>query len=138
MALVGLTNPIVGLLAGAILLISTVVGVDMQQDRSTGWRLGTNRVIQFRYQVIGVLMGAVLAVALAKLFMNAYPVLKVDQFTHQNVAGTQKWQSAMTFKMVGALKGITHPKKHVMTALWLGVILGLLIDIARKLIKRAP
>ena len=34
----------------------------MQQDRSTGWRLGTNRIIQFRYQVIGIVMGAVLAV----------------------------------------------------------------------------
>jgi len=44
----------------------------------------------------------------------------------------------MTFKMVGALKGITHPKPHVMTALRLGIILGLLIDISRKLIKRNP
>ncbi len=38
----------------------------MQQDRSTGWRLGTNRLIQFRYQVIGIVMGAVLCVVLAK------------------------------------------------------------------------
>jgi hypothetical protein len=44
----------------------------------------------------------------------------------------------MTFKLVGVLKGITNPKPHVMTALKLGVALGLLIDIARKLIKRAP
>ena len=134
----GLKDPSIGLLCAAIVFVSCNVGCDMQQDRSTGWRLGTNRVIQFRYQVIGVLMGAVLAVALAKLFMNAYPVLKVDQFTQQNVEGTQKWQSAMTFKMVGALKGITNPKKHVMTALRLGIILGLLIDISRKLIKRMP
>ncbi len=48
----------------------------MQQDRSTGWRLGTNRVAQFRYQVIGIAMGAVLAVALAKLFMHSYEVLR--------------------------------------------------------------
>ena len=41
----------------------------MQQDRSTGWRLGTNRTIQFRYQVAGVVMGAITAVAFAKLFM---------------------------------------------------------------------
>ena len=33
----------VGLMCAAILLISCTVGVDMQQDRSTGWRLGTNR-----------------------------------------------------------------------------------------------
>src|SRR5437667_5323421 len=70
--------------------------------------------------------------------MTACPLLKMDQFTNQNVEGTQKWQSAMTFKMVGALKGITNPKPHVITALRLGIILGLLIDIARKLIKRIP
>ena len=40
-------------MAGMILLISTSVACDMQQDRSTGWRLGTNRVLQFRYQVVG-------------------------------------------------------------------------------------
>ena len=44
----------------------------------------------------------------------------------------------MTFKLVGVLKGITHPRKHVMDALRLGIVLGLLIDIARKLIKRMP
>src|SRR5439155_17012856 len=134
----GLKNPSIGLLCAAIVFVSCNVGCDMQQDRSTGWRLGTNRIVQFRYQVIGVIMGAVLAVGLAKLFMNAYPVLKVDQFSNPHVEGVQKWQSAMTFKMVGALKGITHPREHVMTALRLGIALGLLIDIARKCIKRIP
>ncbi len=83
-------------------------------------------------------MGAVLAVVLAKLFMSAYPVLRIDQFSNPHVPGTQKWQSAMTFKMVGALKGITHPKPYVMTALCIGVFLGLFMDIARKGIKRIP
>ena len=134
----GLNNPSIGLLCAAIVMVSCNVGCDMQQDRSTGWRLGTNRVVQFRYQVVGVLMGAVLAVAVAKLFINAYPVLRVDQFTHSQVEGAQKWQSAMTFKLVGALKGITNPKPHVMTALKLGIVLGLLIEIVRKWIKRLP
>jgi hypothetical protein len=110
----------------------------MQQDRSTGWRLGTNRIIQFRYQVIGIAMGAVLAVLLAKLFMNSYPVLRVDQFGNPHAEGAQQWQSAMTYKIVGALKGITNPQPHVMKALRLGIYLGLLIEIARKLIKRIP
>ena len=44
----------------------------------------------------------------------------------------------MTFKLVGALRGITNPKPYVMTALKLGIVLGLLIDITRKLIKRIP
>ena len=42
----------------------------------------------------------------------------------------------MTYKLVGALKGITNPQPHVMKALRLGILLGLLIEIARKLIKR--
>jgi uncharacterized oligopeptide transporter (OPT) family protein len=108
----------------------------MQQDRSTGWRLGTNRIVQFRYQVIGITMGAVLAVVLAKIFMHSYPVLRVDQFSHPHTEGAQQWQSAMTFKIVGALKGITNPQPHIMKALRFGIFLGLLIDIARKLIKR--
>jgi hypothetical protein len=130
-----LHDPVTGLMSAAIVFVACNVGSDMQQDRSTGWRLGTNRVVQFRYQVIGVVMGAVLAVALAKLFMSRFPVLRVDQFTHAHVEGTQKWQSAMTFKLVGVLRGITNPKPHVMTALKLGIGIGLLIEVARKLIK---
>ncbi|SPE51809.1 putative oligopeptide transporter [Verrucomicrobia bacterium] len=136
MAALGLRDPGVGLLCASILLIACSEGGDMQQDRSTGWRLGTNRVVQFRYQVIGIAFGAVLAVVLAKVFMSAYPVLRVDQFTNTHVPGAEKWQSAMTFKLVGTLRGITHPSGHVITALWLGISLGLLIEIARKLIKR--
>ena len=63
------------MMAASVLLVSTIVGVDMQQDRSTGWRLGSKRAIQFRYQAAGIAMGAVLCVVLAKLFMSAYPVL---------------------------------------------------------------
>lgn len=134
MAALGLKDPGVGLMCASIMLIACSEGGDMQQDRSTGWRLGTNRVNQFRYQVIGIAMGAVLAVVLAKTFMNAYPVLKADQFS-QKVAGAEKWQSAMTFKFVGALKGITDPKPAVMKALWFGLVLGLLTEIIRKLLK---
>src|SRR5499427_1262938 len=79
MAAVGLKEPIVGLIAATVLLVSTSEAVDMQQDRSTGWRLGTNRTIQFRFQVAGIVMGAVMAVVFAELFMSAYPVLQVDQ-----------------------------------------------------------
>ena len=138
LASLGLRDAGVGLLCASILLIACSEGGDMQQDRSTGWRLGTNRIVQFRYQVIGIAMGAVLAVVLAKVFMSSYAVLRVDQFSHPHTEGAEQWQSAMTYKIVGALKGITNPQPHVMKALWLGIGLGLLIEIARKLIKRSP
>ncbi len=136
MAALGLKDPGAGLFCGSILLIACSEGGDMQQDRSTGWRLGTNRVVQFRYQVIGIAMGAILAVVLAKVFMSSYPVLRIDQFTNQHVPGTEKWQSTMTFKFVGALRSITNPRPHVMTAMRLGIFLGLAIEITRKSLKR--
>jgi uncharacterized oligopeptide transporter (OPT) family protein len=138
LAALGLHDPGIGLLAGAILAIATSEGGDMQQDRSTGWRLGTNRVVQFRYQVIGIAAGAVLTVVLAKLFMNAYPILTQDQFAHPHLEGAQKWQSAFTFKMVGALRGITTNQPHVMKALQLGIGLGLVIEALRKVIRNHP
>jgi uncharacterized oligopeptide transporter (OPT) family protein len=135
LAALGLHDPGIGLLCASVLAIATSEGGDMQQDRSTGWRLGTNRIIQFRYQVIGIAAGAVLTVGLAKLFMSAYPILAVDQFANPNLPGAEKWQSAYTFKIVGALRGITRDQPEVMQALKLGIGLGLLIEIARKLIK---
>ena len=136
LALVGLTNPIVGLLAGAILLISTVVGGDMQQDRSTGWRLGTNRTIQFRYQVIGIFMGAVFAVGITKLFLAAYPVLKVDTFLHPEMK-TGNWQSAMTYKFAGVLRGLSSAETTTLKLMALGIVIGLVIQIIRVMLKRS-
>ena len=136
MALVGLTNPIVGLLAGSILLISTVVGGDMQQDRSTGWRLGTNRTIQFRYQVIGIFMGAVFAVGITKLFLAAYPMLKVDTFLHPEMK-TGNWQSAMTYKFAGVLRGLTSAETTTLKLMALGIVLGVVIQLLRVALKRS-
>ena len=76
MSALGLRSPIVAMMAASILLVSTTVGVDMQQDRSTGWRLGSNRAIQFRYQAVGIVVGSVLCVLMAQLFMTAYPILR--------------------------------------------------------------
>ena len=89
---------------------------DMQQDRSTGWRLGSKRAIQFRYQAAGIAMGAVLCVVLAKLFMSAYPVLGIDTFAHPE-AKVGIWQSAMTYKLVGAIRGIGHLAGYQVKAL---------------------
>ncbi|HEY3862752.1 MAG TPA: OPT/YSL family transporter [Verrucomicrobiae bacterium] len=138
MAALGLRDPGVGLFCAAILAIATSEGGDMQQDRSTGWRLGTNRTVQFRYQVIGIAMGAVLAVGLARLFMHAYPILNMDQLAHKNVDAAKHWQSAFTYKMVGALRGIVEYNPRVMKALSLGIGIGLLMELLRKFIKGRP
>lgn len=134
MSALGLRDPIVAMTAASILLVSTSVGVDMQQDRSTGWRLGSSRAIQFRYQAVGVVLGAVLCVVLAQLFMSAYPVLRVDTFSHPE-ARVGVWQSAMTFKFVGAIRGLGHLAPYQLHALWLGFGIGLLTEIARKLLR---
>src|SRR4051812_23051697 len=136
MALAGLTDPLVGLIAGSILLVGTVVGGDMQQDRSTGWRLGTNRIIQFRYQVIGIFMGAIFAVGITKLFLAAYPVLKVDTFLHPEMK-TGNWQSAMTYKFAGVLRGLSSAETTTIKLMVLGIVIGLVIQLARLALKRS-
>ena len=118
-----------------VLLVSTAVACDMQQDRSTGWRLGTSRTIQFRYQVVGILMGAILAVAFAKLFMAAYPVLLKDQTVMKAGEQPAEWSAAMTYKFVGVLRSLTEDKPYQRTAIWIGVGVGFAIEFLRKWIK---
>jgi uncharacterized oligopeptide transporter (OPT) family protein len=136
MSALGLRSPLVAMTAGSILLISCTVGVDMQQDRSTGWRLGSDRAIQFRYQAVGIVAGTALCVLLTQFFLNAYPVLRVDTFAHPE-ASVGVWQSAMTFKFVGAIRGIGHLAPAQVHALWLGLGIGFGIEVARKLLRRA-
>ncbi len=133
-ALAGLVDPLAGLMAGAVLLITTVVGGDMQQDRSTGWRLGTNRRIQFRFQVVGIFMGALLAVAVTKVFLAAYPVLRVDTFAHPELK-VGNWQSAMTYKFVGVLRDLTASNGTALRLMLLGIAIGLAVEIVRKLLR---
>lgn len=135
MAAIGLKDPIVGLMAGTVLLISTSVACDMQQDRSTGWRLGTNRVIQFRYQVLGIVVGALLAVGFAELFMAAYPVLLLDQTVMKANEQPAEWSAAMTYKFVGVLRSLTDDKPFQRTAIVIGVAIGLALEVLRKVIR---
>jgi len=131
MSAIGLRDPIVAMMSASVLLVSTIVGVDMQQDRSTGWRLGSKRAIQFRYQAAGILMGSVLCVVFAKFFMAVYPVLKVDTFSHPE-ANVGIWQSAMTYKFVGAIRGIGHLSSYQVNALAIGLAIGAVIALARR------
>jgi hypothetical protein len=138
MAALGLKDPLVGLMAGTVLLVAVSVAGDMQQDRSTGWRLGTHRVIQFRYQVLGILMGALLAVGFAELFMAAYPVLQQDQTLMKAGQQPAEWSAAMTYKFVGVLRSLTDDKPFQRTAIAVGVAIGFAIEAVRKLIRSHP
>jgi uncharacterized oligopeptide transporter (OPT) family protein len=135
MAAIGLKEPTIGLIAATVLLVSTSEACDMQQDRSTGWRLGTNRTIQFRFQVAGIVMGAIMAVVFAELFLSAYPVLQLDQTTLPADQQPDKWTSAMTYKFVGVLRSLTDDKPYQRTAIWIGVGIGFATEMLRKIIK---
>jgi uncharacterized oligopeptide transporter (OPT) family protein len=135
LASLGLRDPAVGMIAATVLLVSCGVAADMQQDRSTGWRLGTNRVIQFRYQVGGILVGAVMAIVYARLFMSAYPALTIDQTAIPADQQPAAWVSAMTYKFVGALRSLTEDKPYQRVAIWIGVALGAAVQIARLVLR---
>lgn len=132
MAALGLKDPVVGLMAGGILLVACSVAGDMQQDRSTGWRLGTSRTIQFRFQVLGLVIGAFVSVGFAKLFMAAYPELALDQTAMSAADQPGHWLSAMTYKLVGVLRSLTDDKPYQRVAIGTGVALGLAVQAARR------
>jgi uncharacterized oligopeptide transporter (OPT) family protein len=134
----GLRDPAIGMIAATVLLVSCGVAADMQQDRSTGWRLGTNRTIQFRYQVGGILVGAVMAIVYSRLFMSAYPVLTVDQTAIPADQQPAAWASAMTYKFVGALRSLTDDKPYQRTAIWIGVVIGTLVQVVRLVLRASP
>jgi uncharacterized oligopeptide transporter (OPT) family protein len=137
MAALGLKDPSVGMMAGGILLVATSVAGDMQQDRSTGWRLGTPRTIQFRFQIMGLVVGAILSVGFAKLFMSAYPVLLLDQTVMKAGEQPPQWLSAMTYKFVGVLRSLTDDKPYQRTAILVGLVLGFAVQVARKLLFKS-
>jgi len=138
LAALGLRDAGIGMIAATVLLVSCGVAADMQQDRSTGWRLGTNRTIQFRYQVGGILVGAMMAVLYARLFMGAYPVLTVDQTAIPADQQPAAWASAMTYKFVGALRSLTDDKPYQRTAIWIGIGIGAAVQAVRLRLRASP
>jgi uncharacterized oligopeptide transporter (OPT) family protein len=138
LAALGLRDAGIGMIAATVLLVSCGVAADMQQDRSTGWRLGTNRTIQFRYQVGGILVGAMMAVLYARLFMGAYAVLTVDQTAIPADQQPAAWASAMTYKFVGALRSLTDDKPYQRTAIWIGIAIGAAVQAVRLRLRASP
>ncbi|SOZ09215.1 OPT/YSL family transporter [Cupriavidus taiwanensis] len=133
MAAAGLRAPQVGLIAATVLLVATAEASDMQQDRSTGWRLGSDRMVQFGYQVAGIVVGALVAVAMARLFLQAYPMLALDQTRLPADQQPARWTSAMTYKIVGVLHGLSQDR----AGQYLAVAAGLGIGLATALLRRA-
>jgi hypothetical protein len=76
----------------------------------------------------------VLCVVLARVFMQAYPVLTVNSFDHPE-AKVGQWQSALTYKLVGAIRGLGQLPAHQLVALEVGFGLGLVIEVLRKLLR---
>jgi hypothetical protein len=74
-------------------------------------------------------------VVFAKLFMNAYPVLLLDQTVMKAADQPANWSAAMTYKFVGILRSLTEPKPYQITAIWVGIGIGFAMQLARKLIK---
>ena len=118
-----------GLLCAAILLIATSVGGDMQQDRSTGWRLGTNRVdpvpLPGDRHRDGRGAGVVLAQAVheAPTRCCGRPVRAPRHARRREVAVGDDLQVRRR------AQGLTHPKPYVMTALGIGIGIGLLTEV---------
>lgn len=135
MATLGLHDPILALMGATVVFVSCSVAGDMQQDRSTGWRLGSNRALQFRFQAIGLVLGSVMTVVIAEFFMTAHPVLRLDQTVMSAAEAPAQWTSAMTYKFVGALRSITDPKPYQTQAILIGIALGLLTEFLRKFIR---
>jgi hypothetical protein len=71
-------------------------------------------------------------VAFAELFMRAYPILLADQTVMKADEQPTQWVSAMTYKFVGALRGITQDQPHQRWAIVLGVALGLAMQALRQ------
>lgn len=136
LAIMGLRDPALGLLVGAVVVVGTNVATDMQQDRSTGWRLGSSKKLQFRYQVTGLLVGAAAAIGFAKLFMMAYPALTIDQTAQAAADQSPQWTSATTYKFVSALRALTVESTVQLTAMKVGVLIGLGMQLVRLLLKR--
>jgi hypothetical protein len=68
--------------------------------------------------------------------MAAYPVLKINIQANPD-AKVAQWQSAMTYKFVGALDAITKPKSYQIPAILVGVAIGAVTEALRKIVKQS-
>jgi uncharacterized oligopeptide transporter (OPT) family protein len=126
----GVETKAAALMGGIVLLVTIAGGVDMQTDRSTGWRLGSDRNMQFKFQVIGTLLGLAAGMALCWFFMDTYPELAID-ITDEDAPEVAGWASAFTMKVVGALTMVDGYKSEYFIMLGSGFVVGFVMQLVR-------
>jgi hypothetical protein len=89
--------------------------------------------------MVGIIMGAVLAVLMTRVFLESYPVLKINLQKHPELADTvaKGWESAMTFKFVGVLDTLGADASKTYFVMGLGIGLGVIIQTIRKVLQRS-
>jgi hypothetical protein len=89
--------------------------------------------------MIGIIMGAALAVLMTRIFLEAYPGLKINLFQHPEEAeGAAKgWQSAMTYKFVGVLGTLDKDNSKIYGVMGLGIVIGIIIQSIRKALGKS-
>ena len=60
-------------------------------------------------------------------------MLRIDTFAHPD-ANVGIWQSAMTYKLVGAIRGIGHLAGYQVKALAIGLAIGIVVAVGRRLL----
>ena len=68
--------------------------------------------------------------------MTAFPVLGINQLDNPR-AEVGQWSSAITYKFVGAIRGLGVISESTAKALFFGLVLGFSIEVVRKLLKRS-
>ena len=135
----GIGDKAAALMTGTMVLMTIGSGVDMQQDRSTGRRLRSDRNMQFFFQVPGAWLGVAIGFILGPYFLTHSPELQIpsDVLTEQSPELAANWSSAFTMKIVGALKMIDGYKGHEITLLIIGLLLGMGVEILRLKMPKA-
>jgi hypothetical protein len=76
-------------------------------------------------------------VGLSRVFMTAYPALAVNQLGNPK-AEVGQWGSAMTYKLVGAIRGLGTMSDSTVHLLLMGLAIGFVVQVVRKGVLSRP
>lgn len=103
---------------------------DMMQDLKTGYMLGASPRKQFKAQLWGILMGALVAVPMFYVFDAAYDIGADDS---KLVAPAAHAWAAVSMVMT---RGLDALPPHAVTAMVIGLAFGAIIPVIRKIAPR--